>query len=868
MRGHLVFRNPKIPAMLRPSAVRSIRIIHKLRTAMALLVFAAVIAAGASLWWANHTGLPDAWRGEIEKALEAKQIYTEIGTLRYRPLRGIEATEVTVFSGPDRTKAIAHLQKVVIGVDRSKLARGEVRVEKLELTGGGMTLPVDPDDPNSQVLEVASLSGKVLMPGGRRLEVRDARGFVGGIQVEMDALLLGYRQRLSQMEDEGAEARKARRKMMARALGALQEWHLNAAEPPLVRIRVEGDMDDPRSVRADVSLEAKDFDRGDLRFSKLQAKGEMRGRLLVLDSLELADDTGSVKGRIEFDMNSRDGRFEAKSNLDLPRLLRQVNKAGALERITFQSRPVISASGDFNLPESGPPTFHVLGHLGADNLRMGEYSADRIDSDFSWDGTRFFLDRINVKRPDGYMKASILFDLPLVQYRVETDLKARVWKPLFKGQVLEGVLGDFGEKPTTWSHARLKGWFDTSLPTNWNATGYAEAKDISFRGVPVHTAYVKMALDHDALDFTDGKVDFDYTNYALRKAHGGPASGKGTVGRVKWDRPTSTIIVEAVDGDFWPAPLVRTFAANVADHLEQYRFHEPPKMHGEGAIGIGPGQKLTDLRIHASTGSGLDYRFAGADLDLNRVQTDVRVGPAMTQVRNLTFDAYGGSLRGVLDIEPVKDGMVKGEFDWTKVNLPDVSGAYGFDKKMKGVVTGRIEFSQKGAGTENLNGSGLLALEQSELFSVPVFGPLSPLISGVIGRKKAGFQEAEEAFCTFDIDKGVLSTEDFLTSTPSMVFTGDARADLNDMTLDMTMRMNARGLLGIITLPFKPFYGLFQFRGTGPIHEPKWTNVMFTSPPKRQEKSLMAPPRAGDLPDRAIEIQEDGDGRPTRKRAR
>jgi hypothetical protein len=130
---------------------------------------------------------------------------------------------------------------------------------------------------------------------------------------------------------------------------------------------------------------------------------------------------------------------------------------------------------------------------------------------------------------------------------------------------------------------------------------------------------------------------------------------------------------------------------------------------------------------------------------------------------------------------------------------------------------------------------------------VPVFGPLSPMISAVIGKKKAGFQEAEDAFCTFSIDKGVLFTGDFLTSTPSMVFTGDAQADLNDMTMDMTMRMNARGLLGVITLPLRPFYGLFQFRGVGPIRAPKWESVMFTSPPKRQEKILLAPPKAAQL---------------------
>jgi hypothetical protein len=62
------------------------------------------------------------------------------------------------------------------------------------------------------------------------------------------------------------------------------------------------------------------------------------------------------------------------------------------------------------------------------------------------------------------------------------------------------------------------------------------------------------------------------------------------------------------------------------------------------------------------------------------------------------------------------------------------------------------------------------------------------------------------------------------------VLTGDGTLNLSDRQLDFIMRMNARGLLGLITLPLRPFYGLFQFRGTGPLADPTWDNVRFTRP--------------------------------------
>jgi hypothetical protein len=56
--------------------------------------------------------------------------------------------------------------------------------------------------------------------------------------------------------------------------------------------------------------------------------------------------------------------------------------------------------------------------------------------------------------------------------------------------------------------------------------------------------------------------------------------------------------------------------------------------------------------------------------------------------------------------------------------------------------------------------------------------------------------------------------------------------------------------LGLITLPLRPFYGMFQFRGTGPLNDTKWENVMFTAPPEDQQEILRATPRATIVPDR------------------
>ena len=371
---------------------------------------------------------------------------------------------------------------------------------------------------------------------------------------------------------------------------------------------------------------------------------------------------------------------------------------------------------------------------------------------------------------------------------------------------------------------------------------------MTYKGTPFRKASVTMDLNHQKLDFTHGVVEFDYAKYALRKAHGGPSSGTATVKQVLYEREPSTVTIKGIEGSFWPAPVLRMFLPKVADHLEEYRFHTPPELTADGVIGLFKGGPKTNFTVKGKTSGKVTYKFAGTDLLLSGLSTTVLVKPAATEVRDLEFEVFDGPARGRFDVLPDNGGQrVKGELDWTRLSLPEISTACGFEKKAKGFVTGRIDFDYKGQAAAGLNGEGLIALEEGELFSVPIFGPLSPVLSAVLASRKAGFQEARDAFCTFNVEEGVLRTNDFLTTTPSLVFTGDAKADLNKLTLDMTIRMNARGFLGVITLPLKPFYGLFQFRGTGPMREPEWNNVMFTSPPETEKERLLAPPKAADL---------------------
>jgi len=483
----------------------------------------------------------------------------------------------------------------------------------------------------------------------------------------------------------------------------------------------------------------------------------------------------------------------------------------------------------------------ATGHAGFESTMIKGVLFDGIESSFSWKEGDLFLRGIQMTRPDGEVSGKAMIQWPLVRMAINTTLPVPCYRPFFVGMPLELVLNDITENPNTSVDVKLEGGFDAKDRYSWAYTGGGTVTNLSYKGVPVNSAKCQFSLSHHELDFRDGTVIFNYENYALRKAHGGPDKATAKVGRIRYEAASKTVAVEDVQGAFWAAPMVRLFAPKIADSIEIYRFHRPPELKGSGIVDVTP-RGRTSLSISFDSSSPAEYKFLGETIVFSQASANVKIRGNTVEVNNLDLPVYDGTLTGNL----LNDGnrRLSGELVWTKLSLMDLAATYGVKMEGGGTLTGRIDFSLKNDKVETMQGEGHVGFEDAELFSVPVFGPLSALISGVTNDKRAGHQRAKNAFFSFTIDQGILSSRDFQTTTSSLIFTGDGTINLNDSTLDMNMRMNARGLLGFITLPLRPFYGLFQFRGSGPLKKPVWENAMFTPPPDHQQEALLKPPRA------------------------
>jgi hypothetical protein len=812
---------------------------RNLRSLVFLLIAAVIVAVPGTLWWANRTGLPESWRIAIEREISKQGAHVKIGSLSYHPLRGIVASRVQIFSDPGLQHEISRLERVVLDFDKTKLARGNFHLTRIELNDAALLLPVDPKEPESEVLEINHANGTLFIPGGRRIEIRNATGRIAGIEVSLDARLIGYQQEGENPPDE-SHTRK-RRELLARIIGELKKWHFDQNSPPRLRIHVDGDANDPSSVVAKVSLLARGVEKNQYTLNEISAEAEISGDLLTITSLKARDSRGSLDGSADYDISERGGRFDLRSSLEIPPLLEDWLGVPPLQGIVLGGGQNLDAEGEFRIDEHNVPKVRMTGRARLESVQLRGVPFDSLQTSFSWRDGDLFLRDARLSRRDGEATGKAMIQWPQVRLALESTLPEQLLKPFFIGQPLEIVIGDFTDRKGAHVHVKLEGSFDASDRFSWAYTGSGSVENVSYKGVPVNHADCKFSLSHHELDFYDGTVIFNYRNYPMRQDFNGPAEATAKVGRIRYDAPSKTVEVENVAGSIWAAPLVRLFAPKIADSLEVYRFHEPPELRGSGVVDVTP-QGRTALDVSFKSGGAADYRFLGENLMLSQPSGNVAIRGERVTIGDLKLNAFNGPVAAHFDFRG--HGKLEGEMSWTHLSIPELTSTYGFQMKGGGEVTGRLEFSLTDGKVETMNGEGLFALEKTELFAVPMFGPLSSVISGVLGDRRVGFERAKNAFCTFRIKDGILSTRDFRTATPSLVFAGDGAVDLRDRTLDMTMRMNARGLLGLITLPLRPFYGMFQFRGTGPLKDTKWENVMFTSPDEAQKELLQPAPKA------------------------
>ena len=754
----------------------------------------------------------------------------------FSPRKGLIATKAEFYAERGDKMPLMTADYISIDIDKSLAIRGQFELREILIVGGKTRLPVKEGD---QALEAEKINAKVFIQADQRIRVREAVGMIGGVKINLTADL-----KLPQQKGVKTPKNEGRSDHILRAiLKELDRWRIPENTPPELSFVLRGDLSDPGSIHTEFHLEANDLVRNQYSLGTLSLHGDLRSQLVTIDRIFLADDTGEAEGQADWDLAKKSGRFDLSSTLRVKEFLFSCFEIEVLTELEQEEAPDIRVEGTISQREDHSFSVQAMGkaYLGPFSFLGTAYKS--LESEFSWHDEDLFLQELIMTHLKGGITGDFMAKGDLIRYRLRSSLPLTAFSPVIvEDSATDDLLSLFRFENNSILAVEVEGQMQRSDMRKWSAVGRMHSTGLSYRDISMHELSSDFEINSEKIEFSrvDALLNDDQEN--ARRRYGGKPSQPILTDRIHIDRKSGITTVSNLRGTFWPSPIVRAFAPKTAQHLEEnYRFHEPPTLTLNGAFtGRKDRPQDTAFNIAVRTKGQTDYPFLGRILPTSQMRADVTMRGYNLEIDRLAFATLNGVVGGKVTVQVSPRNMTRyqGEMQWDRISFPELSKVYRFNEVEKGSLNGRISFSGGGGEIRNFNARGALGLRKGNLASLPVLGPLSPLMAGILGDKRMGYERAKDASASFIVKNGIWQSNDFVAESASIVLTGDGWIDLGTNKMDMTIRVNARGLLGIIAIPLTPFKGLFQFRGTGLFTKPLWKMSPFTKPRKGKDDAI------------------------------
>jgi hypothetical protein len=249
-------------------------------------------------------------------------------------------------------------------------------------------------------------------------------------------------------------------------------------------------------------------------------------------------------------------------------------------------------------------------------------------------------------------------------------------------------------------------------------------------------------------------------------------------------------------------------------------------------------------------GGSFPYPVFSKPLPFEKVRADVtcRKGIADYNVKAALLEG-DFSMRGKFDDRKMPQSY-DGDMRFNAVSYDKLARIYSPENDTEGDLTGHVEFTGVLGNWKALKGKGALVIVNSNLYAVPILGPLTPILGALLPRPIKGYNVAKKADATFTLANGFLTTDDFDASTSVFNITSKGQIDYLEDRIQFHAQVKFGKLLGLVLFPLSK---ILEYTGEGTAEDPKWRPRFFSAPSektpfRRPDQDSRIPPDAPSPP--------------------
>lgn len=745
------------------------------------------------IFYLREVGVGFGLREKVAEALSGEAFRTTIGRLSLDPFQGLVAERVEVVEGRERLKNLARIERLVVSLNFRDLLAGKLSINHIELDETDVSIPLGSAPGGARVSLKGVTAQCLFLPD--QLRVSSFEGTVQGVRVVLSGLLQNpqaFRMPHKEAKPGGGEGVASAGSILEK----IAEWNY-PANPLEIRAEISGDLADLSTLRAGpIMVRSGPIVTSQWQVEGVDAEARYAGGVLTIPRLEVRGQDGSLRASAQWSEGVLD--FQVASSLRTQPFFELLAKDSLVRQVDFLEPPQFEASGRADMGTS-PPRYHLTGSLQFGKFSFKGVTFDAFSANFAArDGTMFARDA-RLMGGGGQVEADVFLAPEDFRLRLTNTIAPTVFAPLL-GPNEQTVLKTMEFRDPPYVQFEVRG----------PKPNLAVLKGSGFLRLG------RTAMRGSWLDWGQSQVEiadraFTYKDFSLGR---GKATGSGTL---VYDFGGQQVLLQDIQSTMPPVDVMMWVDPKIAEALKPYRFRQPPKVTGEGMVHMKEARK-NNLRLKVEAADGLDYDLLDRTLRFGRTQADVRVAGTRVLADVTNAKLMGGDVALKADVSiDENDPTFGADVDIRRVNFAQLTKLYFDYDDSKGVASGKYKFTARMGQEEKMRGEGSIRVEDGHVFAIPILGPLSEIINRIL--PGSGLHPARLATADFTVADEKITTKNLVIEGAGFSMIGNGDIFFMKDKMDMSVRINARGLPGIVLFPVSK---LFEYVSTGSVSNPEW----------------------------------------------